>query len=398
MDSADFAFLTSPTGIAALADLTAEDVSESAALALITRLRKTFTRQQAAALVEQMRLRRAATGKFGADASRMLFTRDALEQASDPAVRAYRAASAAGAGVHTVIDACCGIGSDVLAFAQAGLDVLGLDLDPVRVAIARHNAAALGLPNARFTVHDVTRGLPESADLVFFDPARRADGRRIYHVEGYQPPLSTVRNWEAQRVWAKLSPGVDLSETAAYGGTVEFISADGALKEALLQIGALPQTTSAVLVGSGDVLRWDAAPRDAGIPVSEPQAWLIEPDPAIIRAGLVQPLGAALGASLLDPEIAYLTSAARPESPWGRAWRIVDWMPFNLKALKQYVRTRRIGRITVKKRGHAMTPEALLTALKPDGHGDERVIVLTRHAGRPVIVVCLPLDSPSDAC
>jgi hypothetical protein len=45
-----------------------------------------------------------------------------------------------------------------------------------------------------------------------------------------------------------------------------------------------------------------------------------------------------------------------------------------------------------------MTPEALLTALKPDGHGDERVIVLTRHAGRPVIVICLPLDSPSDAC
>ncbi|MBK9123932.1 MAG: hypothetical protein IPM16_12575 [Chloroflexi bacterium] len=97
-------------------------------------------------------------------------------------------------------------------------------------------------------------------------------------------------------------------------------------------------------------------------PVTEPQAWLIEPDPAIIRAGLVQPLGEALGAALLDPEIAYLTSAARPDSPWARAWQIVDWMPFNLKALKQYVRTHNIGRITVKKRGHAMTPEALLAA------------------------------------
>ncbi|MBK9123933.1 MAG: methyltransferase domain-containing protein [Chloroflexi bacterium] len=184
MDSADFAFLTSPDGIAALADLADEDVSESAALALITRLRKSYSREQAAALVDQMRLRRAAIDKFGSTADRMLFTRDALEQASDPAVRSYRAASVAETGAHSIIDACCGIGSDSLAFAQAGLDVLGVDLDPVRIELARHNAAVLGLPNARFAVHDVTRGLPEPADLVFFDPARRADGKRIYHVEG----------------------------------------------------------------------------------------------------------------------------------------------------------------------------------------------------------------------
>lgn len=393
MDTADFAFLTSPAGVTALAELAGEDVSESAALALITRLRKSYTREQAAALLEQTRLRRAALDKFGDHAARMLFTRDALEQASDPAVRAYRAASVAETSVQSVIDACCGIGSDSLAFAQAGLDVLGLDLDPVRIAIARHNAAALGLPNARFAVHDVIQRLPELADLVFFDPARRADGRRIYHVEGYQPPLSTVRNWDARSVWAKLSPGVDLSETAPYGGTVEFISVGGALKEALLKAGPLPQTTLATLITEGDVRHWDHAPRDAGLTVSEPQAWLIEPDPAIIRAGLVQPLGAALGASLLDPEIAYLTSTTRPDSPWARAWQIVDWMPFNLRALKQYVRSHRIGRVTVKKRGHAMTPESLLAALKPNGDGDERVLVLTRHADRPVVVVCLPLDA-----
>ncbi len=393
MDSSDLAFLTSPAGAAALADLAAADVSESAALALITRLRKSFSRAQAAALVEQTRLRRAALDKFGHHAERMLFTRDALEQASDPAVRALRAASAAETSARSVVDACCGIGSDSLAFAQAGLDVLGVDLDPVRVDIARHNAAVLGLPNARFAVHDVTHGLPEPADLVFFDPARRAGGKRIYHVEGYQPPLSTVRNWGIRPVWAKLSPGVDLAETAPYGGIVEFISVNGALKEALLKAGAPPQTTSATLIIGGDVLRWESAPRDAGLSVSEPQAWLIEPDPAIIRAGLVQPLGAALGASLLDPEIAYLTSTTRPDSPWARAWQIVDWMPFNLKALKQYVRTHDIGRITVKKRGHAMTPEALLAALKPDGTGEERVLVLTRNAGRPVVVVCLPLDA-----
>lgn len=378
-----------------LADLTAADLSDAATLGLLTRLRKTLAPDQAAAAVEQAKLRVKAAAKFGGDAERMFFTRDGLEQASDPLIRRHRAAGAQH--FASVIDACCGIGADSLAFASAGLNVLGLDIDPLRVEIARFNAAVFGLANARFEVFDVTRPLPESAGLIFFDPARRDDsGRRLHHVEQYLPPLSTLNGWDAPYIWAKLSPAVDLEETRPYGGLIEFHSVEGDLKEALLRVSRVQspaepfdgQLTSAIRHDSSgaDAWKWRKPPPPP--PLREPHGWLLEPDPALLRAGFVQHLAAHLGAAQIDPTIAYLTISDRPETAWARAWHIQTWMPFNLKRLKAALRERGIGHVTVKKRGHAMTPEQLQAALKLDGKGREAVVVLTRVLGQPAAILC----------
>jgi hypothetical protein len=66
-------------------------------------------------------------------------------------------------------------------------------------------------------------------------------------------------------------------------------------------------------------------------------------------------------------------------------------MPFNLKRLKAYLRENSVGRVTVKKRGHAMTPEQLQAALKLNGRGEERIVVLTRVKGEPAILICAPV-------
>lgn len=395
MKLSDIEFLTSPAGAQVMADLAEADLSPGAILPLLTRLRKTLTPEQAGAAVEQAELRRKASVKFGADASRMLFTRDGLEQASDPGIRRYRAEQASQRGIGAIIDACCGIGTDALTFAQAGHPVLGLDLDLLRVEIARYNAAALGLDNARFAVYDVTQPLPEHADLIFFDPARRdATGSRLNHVERYLPPLSTLKGWDAPHIWAKLSPAVDLEQTAEYGGTVAFHSANGDLKEALLQIeqGTRGQQRTAAVRHHADgweTWTWDAPTEP--IPTREPGAWLLEPDPALLRAGFVQHLAARIGAAQIDATIAYLTMNDPPDTPWARAWPVLDWMPFSLKRLKAYLREHKVGRITVKKRGHAMTPEQLQAALKLDGRGEERIVVLTRVKGEPAVIICAPV-------
>jgi tRNA/tmRNA/rRNA uracil-C5-methylase (TrmA/RlmC/RlmD family) len=202
------AFLASATGERLLERLAHEDLSEGNVLRLLTALRRDYSAERAGAALEMARLRLKAVEKFGHDARRMFFTREALEQASHPLVRAYRAKVI---GMKSIIDACCGIGADSLAFAGAGAEVLGLDIDPVRVEIARHNAAALGL-KVRFEVADVRYRIPD-ADKVFFDPARRDEqGKRLYDVERYQPPLSIIWDWQFPLVIVKLSPGVDLAQ------------------------------------------------------------------------------------------------------------------------------------------------------------------------------------------
>lgn len=381
LDTLDF--LASSAGAPLLAQLAAEDLSDANTLPLLTRLRRAYTAEQAGAALELARLRRKAVGKFGEDAARLFFTADALEQASDPLARHYRAAWVSGC---RTVDACCGIGADSLAFAQAGHEVTGVDLDPVRVQMARLNAAALGA-RARFDVGDVREHIP-SADFVFFDPARRdAQGNRLYDVERYQPPLSLIRRWQSRLIGVKLSPGVDLAQLESYAGAVEFISVDGDLKEAALWLGSEQTGMAAVLLTDEATYRWQPAALPPPSVLSEPRGWLVEPDPALIRARLVADAAAAFDGAQLDATIAYFTTDARPDSPWLRAWQIVDWMPFNLKRLRAYLREHRVGQVTVKKRGTAVTPDALIPRLKLKGE-QTRTLVLTRCLERQIILIC----------
>jgi SAM-dependent methyltransferase len=383
----DLDFLASPAGEHLLVRLAGEDLSDANTLALLTALRKDHDARQAGAVLTMARLRRRAVEKFGPQAARMFFTEDGLQQASSPAVSAYRAQTLR---QGRTLDVCCGIGTDSLALARAGHTVTGLDLDPVRIAIARHNAAVTDLDRADFQVADVCAGIPSGFDAIFYDPARRdAGGRRIYDVERYIPPLSLARSWQAAEILVKLSPGVDLAQLSWYGGVVEFVSVDGELKEALLWLnGADHARLCATLLHDGQAHHWQSGDDDAAmVGLSEPLGWLAEPDPAVIRAGLVGAAARRHNGYLLDETIAYFTTDDRPVSPWLRSWRVLDWMPFHLKKLRAYLRQRGIGQVTVKKRGSPLTPEELISRLKLKGDGS-CTLVLTRCQGRPIVVIC----------
>ena len=380
----DLEFLVSDGGKGLLGQLEQEDLSDGNILRLITTLRKSYAGTQVNAALSVARLRIKAVDKFGDDALRMFFTDDALQQASDPLIRTYRSQVIQG---RQVLDVCCGIGADALAFSTTNVRVLGLDIDPVRMTMAHLNALALGLDNAYFEVSDVREGIPGGFDMIFYDPARRDErGRRIYHVEHYIPPLSLMRQWRAEHIATKLSPGVDLGQLGDYSGQLEFISVKGELKEAVLGLGEGQSVIATLLTAAGGYHWWREFEPD-NVPVSEPQGWLVEPDPSLIRAGLVKDVAQEFNGSLLDETIAYFTTFEKPDSPWVRSWQILDWMPFNLKKLRAYLRARNTGVVTVKKRGSPLTPEELISRLRLKGD-ESCTLVLSKHDGKPIVIVC----------
>jgi SAM-dependent methyltransferase len=420
-------FLASPSGEQLLATLAYEDLSDANTLRLLTVLRKDYSPENAGAALELARLRKKAVEKFGDDAQRMFFTREALEQASDPWVRYHRCRSTYFDGKR-VVDVCCGIGSDSLAFARSGADVLGIDIDPVRVEMARLNASSLSISNARFEVADAHDPLLE-ADYIFFDPARRdSEGNRIFDVEQYQPPLSLVKHWNTPYIEVKLSPGVAIEQLGDFTGWLHFVSVEGDLKEAQLHLsrkdaeklfekstavgeGLRPSPTknisfqmaselsgehpylglAAIIIYGKLMWVYRKQTGSSVISLSEPLEWLFEPDPAIIRAGLVAETALNFYKGfLLDETIAYFTAASYdPSLPdhLARAWRILDWMPFNVKKLRAYLRERNVGNVTVKKRGTAVTPEVLIPQLKLKGE-ESRTLVLTRCRGEQIVIIC----------
>jgi hypothetical protein len=334
-----------------------------------------------AAAIAQHELRARAAGKFAA-AGRMWFTRDGLEQASAEPLARHRAGRYAGSG--WVADLCCGIGGDLCALAP-GRDALAVDLDPVHLRMAAENARAHGATDLSAVRADV-RDLRLPAELaVFIDPARRADGRRLPPGES-RPSLDWCLGLAGRvaAVGIKAAPGLPLRRVPA-GWEVELLADRRELKEAVLWSPELAGTTRRATVFPGpDTLEAEPGPP---LDCAPPGGWLLDPNPAVTRAGLVEELGRALGAWKLDPRIAFL-SADRPlRSPLGRLLRVDASLPWNLKRLRAVLRERGVGVVEVRKRGSAVDVDALTARLRL--RGDARaVVVLTRVADRPWALVC----------
>ncbi|MFI2103774.1 SAM-dependent methyltransferase [Isoptericola sp. NPDC019693] len=404
MDAASLSKLLSPDGWALVNSLPPYD--EKQAMALATRLRaEGVDPDLAAAALTQSRLRAKARAKLGDFADGMLFTPDGVEQATRLVVAALHARRYLAAGVTRVADLTSGIGADALAFAGVGLRVLATDVDEVTAALATVNLRHFPEAEVRHADGLTLDLAAEGVDGVYADPARRTrGGRRVFDPAAYAPPLDAVWDLRAQvpALGIKVGPGIP-HQGLPDDAETQWVSVDGDVVEAGLWFGPLapggPGRSALVLATAGGrtasrTLRADA---DDLVPEVGPVgAYLYEPDGAVIRAGLVAHAAAELGGRLLDRTIAYVTTdqpAAPPAegaAPLATGYRVLDVMPFNLKRLKAYLRERGVGRLTIKKRGTAVTPEQLRAQLSPKGDA-EATLVLTRVGGGQHVLVVEPL-------
>lgn len=351
----------------------------------ITILRRKYPPSIANAAIELLELRKRAESKFSL-AHEMFFTREALEQASSETISRYRAER-----YKTnakVLDLACGIGGDTIGLAQRCL-VTAVDKDPVRILMAERNLQVYGLSDrVRFVCADVT-SIPLDAEAAFLDPSRRANGKRVLHLDEMNPSREFIHHLISviPDCAIKLSPAMEYSELESLQGEIEFISEHHTCKEALIWLGNFKTTQvratvlpdKASLVSDG---RWTVSVRPPG-------KYLYEPDPCIIRAHLVEKLAWELGAWKIDEQIAFLSSNMLVRTPFATAYEITELLPFNLKELKKRLRELNVGRVVIKKRGVAYSPLEIERRLDLTG-SHEFVLILSRLMDTPWVFLCLP--------
>ncbi len=404
MDLNTFRALLASDGQAAIAGAAELAPAEETFLTCLTQLQKRFPTDLAKAALETVILRRRckASAKFSR-ADSMYFTRPALEMASSEIISRYRAQRFAP--FARVADLCCGLGGDTIGLAsrspsdravrsgegaggRGGGQTLAVDNDPLHLALAAANLAACHL-RADFLEADLTKSPLPAADAYFFDPGRRSNSRRIFSVRDYQPPLFLINSWLPRPLGVKISPGVNLAELADYDCEIEFISLGGDLKEAALWFGPFKTVERRATILNSSNSPISLTPSSSPLPLvslSPPLSFLYEPDPAILRAGLVRTLANQIGARQIDPDIAYLTSDTLTPTPFARAFAIEAAMLFSQKRLREKLRAMNVGRVTVKKRGSPLDPDEFARSLKLKGD-EERIVFLTHVMGKAWVLI-----------
>ena len=339
-------------------------------------------------LIETTLLRRRAAAKF-TDPSSWLFTQEALEQATAGAVAVHRAERLAGRTVH---DVTCSVGTELAALSDRASGVVGSDVDEVRLAMARHNLAGLR-PEVLLCRADALRPITRNATVIA-DPARRSAGRRRFHPRDYTPALDELLAVYADReLVVKCAPGIDFDQIRRLGfaGEIEVTSLAGGVREACLWSPGLAAdgvTRRATILDRDEVIT-DAEPDDC--PVAPVGRWIVDPDGAVVRAGLVRHYGARYGLWQLDQAIAYLTGDELPSGV--RGFEVMAEMDFTERALRRELSARDVGALEILVRGVAVDPDVLRSRLRLRG-AQRLSVVITRigagAASRAVAYVCRP--------
>lgn len=340
-----------------------------------------------AAVLTQAKLRRRARDKFSDFADRMLFTEAGLEQATRLPVAALHAQRFRGAGLGYLADLGCGIGGDALAMSALDLEVTAVERDEVTAAIAAYNLAPWS--NAEVVNASVEDYPLDGIDGVWLDPARRngasRDGaKRLKDPADWSPSLDFAFGL-ARRLptGIKLGPGID-RDLIPGEAEAQWVSVGGEVVELALWFGAVARPgirrAATVIAGGGSAeLTADADSPD--VEVGPLGRYVYEPDGAVIRARLIGDLARSVGGTMLSTGIAWFSADAAIDTPFASRFRVLESLPYDVRALKRLVAARSIGTLEIKKRGVDVNPAELRKKLSPKGDA-AATLILTRVAGR----------------
>jgi hypothetical protein len=381
----DVAYLTSDVGSAALAVVEALRLTDR--VGEIARLRKQFG-DRTPVLVETVLLRRRAGAKLAGlpGARDWLFTDEALQQASAAPVALHRSKRLSRKVVH---DVTCSVGTELAALRGSATGLVGSDIDPVRLAMARHNLGDAANLCRADALHPVTRDA-----VVVADPARRSGGRRRFNPRDYQPALDDlIEVYRGRDLVVKCAPGIDFDAMARLGfdGEIEVTSYGGSVREACLWSSGLAEPgvrRRASILDRGEQVT-DADPDECEVRAAG--RWIVDPDGAVVRAGLVRHFATRHGLWQLDPNIAYLSGDRLP--PGVRGFEVLDRLAFDERRLRQALGTLDCGALEILIRGVDVDPDALRRRLALRG-SQSLTAVITRigpgTAAQGTAFVCRP--------
>lgn len=332
----------------------------------------------------------------------MRFSREGLAQASSKYVAEYRTwkmRSTLGK-IGRSLDICCGIGGDTIAMATRW-KVVAVEKDKDILEMARHNVNVYDLSEkVDFVQGDCVKLLDDKkfidkvkdVDCIFFDPSRRCGEERTVKTEEYEPPLSFVEKLRtiSPNICVKISPGTDQSRIE-HDCDVEVVSYKGEVKEIMLWFGDFKgtsywnRTLATKLPEMITLIKEEDGP---DIPRSAPRRFLYEPDPAFIKAHMIQDLAKEFGLSLVHSKIAYLTGDEMVETPLLKMYLIKRVLDLDYGEINKTLSELGIGKVDFKARGVSIDLRNIHRKVRGKGR-NKGLVIFTKIDARNQAIICM---------
>lgn len=354
--------------------------ADGASLAVQSALREEFSPEIVRAGLTLTDLRKQAQSKF-TRAEQMWFDRVRLEQATHELVARHKASRFASVGEARVLDLCSGIGADAIAIAGHAL-VEAVDASPLAGWYLARNAEVYGVAHRITTRTSQAEAVNVADRFVHLDPDRRSNGQRQVRLESGSPGLPFL-----QQLTTTASGGaIKVSPASNFGGKfpgceVELISLNGECKEATIWFGSLrrPEPFRVTVLPEGASIAgdpWDYRPR-----IRPLGRYLYDPDPAVVRAGLVDLVAETLGLGRLDDAEEYLTGDELVVSPFVRGFEVLADLPNNTRDIRDWFRTSPFGQVEIKCRHIRIEAEEVRRKLPLPG-SEPGVLLFARVGGK----------------
>lgn len=358
-----------------------------------------LTSEEVEHLVDMVHFRTRGRDKFPR-AAKMRFTRDGLSMASGKAVAEYRTWKMRKqlGSVSKVLDVGAGIGGDTIAFGLRW-KVFSVENDPEMVEILKHNIDVYDLQkNVTIVEGDITELVHEDAfkeqvkdvDVIFFDPSRRNEAGRTVKTEEYTPPLDFINKLRefCPNICVKISPGTDI-QRIKHDCDIEVISNKGRVREVVLWFGGLKQNPDKTIMFATKLPEKITVERIHGLKteITDIQDYLFEPDPAFIKAWLVETLAKEYELTRIHPTIAFLTGENYRSTPLLKPYRVLAVTENDPEKISGALREKGIGMIDYKARGVKVNMKTVHKRIRGRGKG-KGLVIFTRIGEKEVAVIC----------
>jgi len=193
-----------------------------------------------------------------------------------------------------------------------------------------------------------------------------------------QPPLSLVERLleVSPNLCVEVAPGADLSRIE-YDCDVEVISHKGEVKEVILWFGDLKlskEGRSMMATKLPERMTRVRGEDTRKISVTVPRDYLYEPDPAFIKAGLIDDLAREYGLTMLHPKIAYLTGEAFVDTPLVKPYRVLSVTEMDYGVINDELTRLNLGSVDSKARGVSIDHKEIRKLVR--GKGENRGLVV----------------------